>query len=174
MRLNGGALTRIVDTARTEGEAERQLAQEGDFLVRESMDGPGKCVLTSLYQGQPMHIVSAFKYGPIFSESARVFRLPDSCPLHVTTCPFRIELAYGVYPCGESKALVDPAGIIRTKTHQFTSVSRLINWHLQGRVPVMSRTCQVLQPTTLQMAGHVLGASFESEMHHSPATRLYH
>uniref|UniRef100_A0A8D0GDK9 SHC-transforming protein 1 n=1 Tax=Sphenodon punctatus TaxID=8508 RepID=A0A8D0GDK9_SPHPU len=72
-------------------DAEKLLAANGDFLVRESTTTPGQYVLTGLQGGQPKHLL-----------------------------------------------LVDPEGVVRTKDHRFESVSHLIGYHMDNRLPIIS------------------------------------
>ncbi|KAM9806921.1 SHC-transforming protein 1 isoform 3-T3 [Syngnathus typhle] len=77
-------------------EAERLLARDGDFLVRESGTTPGQYVLTGQQGGQPKHLL-----------------------------------------------LVDPEGVVRTKDHRFESVSHLISYHMDNRLPIVSAGSEV-------------------------------
>ncbi|KAJ8383805.1 hypothetical protein AAFF_G00214920 [Aldrovandia affinis] len=77
-------------------QAERLLARDGDFLVRESGTTPGQYVLTGQQGSQPKHLL-----------------------------------------------LVDPEGVVRTKDHRFESVSHLISYHMDNRLPIVSAGSEV-------------------------------
>lgn len=109
-------------------EAERLLTRDGDFLVRESGTTPGQYVLTGQQGGQPKHLLLVDPEGVVSRSGA-------------------------AWPVGrESKALclcvtlLNPFPVffqVRTKDHRFESVSHLISYHMDNRLPIISAGSEV-------------------------------
>lgn len=102
-------------------ESERLLTRDGDFLVRESGTTPGQYVLTGQQGGQPKHLLLVDPEG-VVSQGREA---------HGCTFLQQIEANYCLFPQ------------VRTKDHRFGSVSHLISYHMDNRLPIVSAGSEV-------------------------------
>eukprot|EP00042_Codosiga_hollandica_P019230 m.58792 g.58792 ORF g.58792 m.58792 type:complete len:489 (-) comp49194_c0_seq1:121-1587(-) len=100
-----------------------QEGQEGNFLVRESVQSRGQYVLSAIQQ------VPACRRGVRGAITDSLFAAP--------------LLWYFMQGQPKHLLLVDPSGRVRTKDMMFNSVSHLVNYHIRARIPIISRGSRV-------------------------------
>lgn len=105
-------------------EAERLLTRDGDFLVRESGTTPGQYVLTGQQGGQPKHLLLVDPEG-VVSRCGVTSLMERKCILCVWLSQFNFFFQ------------------VRTKDHRFESVSHLISYHMDNRLPIISAGSEV-------------------------------
>eukprot|EP00039_Didymoeca_costata_P025483 m.13520 g.13520 ORF g.13520 m.13520 type:complete len:432 (+) comp4871_c0_seq1:98-1393(+) len=74
----------------TREEAESLLQEEGDFLVRESLDGPGQCILSVLFERRPLHIMLVDGTGAIRTKDMKFTSVSHLINYHTKmNCPVK-------------------------------------------------------------------------------------
>ena len=106
-------------------EAEALLEDDGEFLIRESSNKPGQCVLTGLANGQPQHLLLMDKHGKVS---------------YILQCSFLSDCLI-LYTLFLSPLL--PAVQIKSRDHEFESVPHLVHYFMDKKIPLIIGYSQV-------------------------------